>query len=75
MTIDDISHEAMNLSAGEREVLAFQLLNTLEIEVSPQTIQERWFSESKKRRAEMLNGEVDGVPLKQAMDMIDGNLK
>lgn len=64
--LDQIEAEALQLDEKERAHLAYSLLLSLEPSVEdPAEIQNAWIEEALRRRAEMVSGEVEGIPAEE----------
>jgi hypothetical protein len=65
--IEQIEAEALQLAQKDRARLAHQLLLSLETaEVESQAeVEKAWIEEALRRRAEMVSGEVEGIPAEE----------
>lgn len=61
LTLDQITEEAMKLSADSKAVLADKLVESLELE-EPDEIQRLWSAEAIRRRDEIRSGRVQPLP-------------
>jgi hypothetical protein len=61
LTLDEITEEAMKLSADSKALLADKLVESLDLE-EPDEIQRIWSAEAIRRRDEIRSGRVSPVP-------------
>jgi putative addiction module component (TIGR02574 family) len=66
MTIDQITEEALALSSEERALLADRLVGSLHA-AEHDRIDRLWSSEAKRRLDEIRRGEVQTIPLEEAL--------
>jgi putative addiction module component (TIGR02574 family) len=60
MSLDEIRREALALSVEDRELLAEQLLSSLD-DLSEAEIQQLWLHEAARRAAELEQGQVQRI--------------
>ena len=67
--LDDIQVKVATLSAEERAALALRLIESLDAEypTQPEDWESTWLAECNRRVARYESGEVQGVPLDQAL--------
>jgi putative addiction module component (TIGR02574 family) len=66
MTIDQIAEEALALSKEERALLADRLVGSLDTE-EQERIDGLWSIEAKRRLDQIRRGEVQTIPLEEAL--------
>lgn len=69
MTVDQIELEALKLPAPQRARLAERLISSLDHESE---IEKEWLVEVRRRDAELDSGEVEGIPLEDALSSVRG---
>lgn len=69
LTFDQLTEEAMQLSATSRVLLADKLVESLESEELDE-IQRLWIVEAIRRRDEVRSGKVQPVPGEQVLDEV-----
>lgn len=69
LTIDALAREAMELPAEQREILARQLLDSIDPEMAP-GIEAAWRDEIEQRVEEMKSGKVAGVPAAEVFERL-----
>lgn len=67
MTVDQIESEALKLSAAQRARLAERLIASLETESETESA---WSDEVRSRDAELESGEVEAIPLADALKAV-----
>ncbi|NJL91199.1 MAG: addiction module protein [Coleofasciculaceae cyanobacterium SM2_1_6] len=65
-SIEQLTQEALSLPRESRELLAEQLVESLELDIDP-AIQAVWNAEAKKRLEEIRSGAVAGIPGEEAL--------
>lgn len=70
----NVSERALGLEAGERALLASQLLDSLE-ELKDQEWDALWLREVERRRGQLRNGRAIAVPSSDVHDKIDQLLR
>ncbi len=66
LTIDQITAEAMHLSASSRAELAEKLVESLDF-LEDNDIQQAWASEAIRRRDDVRSGRVQTIPSEQVL--------
>lgn len=69
LTLDQITEEAMKLSADSKAVLADKLVESLDLE-EPDEIQRLWSAEAIRRRNEVRSGRVQPVPGDEVLEEV-----
>jgi len=69
MTADQIELEALKLPAPQRARLAERLISSLDGESE---VEKEWLVEVRSRDAELDSGEVEGIPLEDALSSVRG---
>ncbi len=69
MTADQIELEALKLPAPERARLAERLISSLDEESE---VEKEWLVEVRRRDTELDSGEVEGIPLEDALSTVRG---
>jgi len=64
MTIDQLEQEVLKLPAEQRAKLAERIISSLDEEAE---IEVEWLAEVRQRDAELDDGRVEGIPLKDAL--------
>ena len=64
MTMDQLEREVLQLPAEQRAKLAERIISSLDEEAE---IEVEWLAEVRRRDAEFDSGEVEGIPLKDAL--------
>jgi hypothetical protein len=68
-SIEQLTEELMSLPSASRALLADKLVESLEFDTDP-AIQAVWVAEAKRRRAELLDGTVQGTPGDEALAQV-----
>ncbi len=71
MTADQIELEALRLPAPQRARLAERLISSLDEESE---VEKEWLVEVRRRDTELDSGEVEGIPLEDALSSVRGKL-
>ena len=66
LLIEQLTQEVLSLPRASRELLAEQLVESLEFDIDP-TVQTAWKAEAKKRLEEIRSGAVQGIPGEDAL--------
>jgi putative addiction module component (TIGR02574 family) len=69
MTLDQITEEAMKLSADSKALLADRLVESLESEELDE-IQRLWSAEAIRRRDEIRSGQVQPIPGEEVLEEV-----
>jgi putative addiction module component (TIGR02574 family) len=69
MTADQIELEALKLPAPQRARLAERLISSLDEESE---VEKEWLVEVRRRDTELDSGEVEGIPLEDALSTVRG---
>ncbi len=69
MTADQIELEALKLPAPQRARLAERLISSLDEESE---VEKEWLVEVRRRDTELDSGEVEGIPLEDALSSVRG---
>ena len=69
LTLDEITEEAMKLSADSKALLADKLVESLDLE-EPDEIQRIWSAEAIRRRDEIRSGRVSPVPGEEVLEEV-----
>ena len=69
MTLDEITEEAMKLSADSKAMLADKLVESLDLE-GPDEIQRLWSAEAIRRRDEIRSGRVEPIPGEEVLEEV-----
>ncbi len=69
MTADQIELEALKLPAPQRARLAERLISSLDEESE---VEKEWLLEVRRRDTELDSGEVEGIPLEDALSSVRG---
>jgi putative addiction module component (TIGR02574 family) len=64
MTLEEIRAEALNLSQETRAKLVESLMATL-VESADPEVEQAWFEEAERRRQQLLDGSVQGIPAEE----------
>ena len=64
MTLDQLKQEVLKLPAEQRARLAERIISSLDEEAE---IEREWLAEVRRRDAELDTGEVEGIPLEDAL--------
>ena len=65
-SIEQLTQEVLSLPRASRELLAEQLVESLELDINP-AVQTAWNAEAKKRLDEIRSGAVSGIPGEDAL--------
>ena len=65
-SIEQLTQEVLSLPRASRELLAEQLVESLELDINP-AVQTAWKAEAKKRLDEIRSGAVSGIPGEDAL--------
>jgi putative addiction module component (TIGR02574 family) len=66
MTLIEIEKEVGELTFSDKEILVQKLID--EVDPVDHKLKELWLNEVRRRREEVLSGEVNGIPLDAAMN-------
>ena len=67
MTLDQLEQEVLKLSAEERARLAERIISSLDLEAE---IEQKWLAEVRRRDAELDDGDVVAIPMKDALSSV-----
>ena len=73
-SIEQLTEEILSLPNASRAILADKLVESLEFDTDS-TIQSIWITEAKKRRDEVRDGSVQGIPGDQALAQVRGMIE
>ena len=73
ISLDRLTAEILSLPSASRAILADKLIESLEFDIDT-NIQSAWSSEAKKRRDEVRDGSVQGIPGDDALAQVRNSI-